>query len=343
MVGRIAERVIHQHGVRHRWIDRAETVLAIEALGDKGLGGANGAAAHGRWKEGLGALEQPIDRAEELDRGPVLMRAGRPFAHGLRRRDEQLSNRDAARIGGAGFKRLQHEQRDHHGARPIGDLVEMKGKPARQKHDLDRHGRNSAPWNGAIERQQEAGEDVALRRAAMGENGFARMSHMRRLDIVADHLERKIGLDAGAHIEWPRVNERPAAMVALNAPKIDGDQALEFEVRLFATKMPQQHIFGRDRRIRLEFETPMAVLVLTGEQRLRGARDVALERLRRRRDLRSVEGDVHVPTLMARRLGASAPDPIMIEAALYPERTAPSMVAGRPVWTQSPASTTFAH
>ena len=148
----------------------------------------------------------------------------------------------------------------------------MEGKPARQKHDLDRHGRDAAPRNGAVERQQEAGEDVALRRAAMGQDRFARMGHMRRIGIVADHLEREVGLDAGAHVEGPSVNERPAAMVALNAPKIDGDQSLEFEIGLFAAKMPQQHIFGRDRRIGLEFETPMAVLVLTGEQRLRRAR-----------------------------------------------------------------------
>jgi hypothetical protein len=32
--------------------------------------------------------------------------------------------------------------------------------------------------------------------------------------------------------------------------------------------MPEQHVFGRDRRIGLKFETPMAVLVLAGEQGL---------------------------------------------------------------------------
>ena len=201
MVGRITQRVIHQNGVRHGGIDRAETFFAIEALGHESLGSVDGAAAQGGRKEGLDALEQPVDRAEDLDACPCLMRALWPLAHSFGRRDEQLRDRDAARIGGARLQRLQHQQRDHHRARPIGDLVEMEGKPARQEHDLDRHGRHAAPGNGAVEREQEAGEDIALRRAAMGEDRFARMGHVRRLGIVADHLERKIGLDAGAHVE----------------------------------------------------------------------------------------------------------------------------------------------
>ena len=100
IVRRIAERVIHQHRVRHGGIDRAKAVLAIEALGHESLGGGDGAAAQGLRKEGLGALQEPVDRAEELDRRPGLMRALRPFAHRLRRRDEQFRDRDAARIGG---------------------------------------------------------------------------------------------------------------------------------------------------------------------------------------------------------------------------------------------------
>ena len=69
-------------------------------------------------------------------------------------------------------------------------------------------------------------------------------------------------------------------MIALNAAKVDGDEALELEIGLFAAEVPQEHIFGRDRRIGLELEAPMAIRVLTGEQRLRRARDVTLQRLR---------------------------------------------------------------
>ena len=170
----------------------------------------------------------------------------------------------------------------------------MERKPARQKHDLDRHGRHAAPGNLAVERKQEAGEDIALRRTAIREDRLARPGHVRRLDVVADHLQREIGLNAGAHVEGACVNERPAAVVPLDSPKIDGDQALEFEIGLLAAKVSQEHIFGRDRRVGLELEAPMAVLVLAGEQRLRRPRNVTLQRFRRRRDLRWIEGDVHV-------------------------------------------------
>ena len=68
MVGRVAERVEHQDRVRHCRIDRAEAVLAIEALGDESRGGVDRAAAQRRRKKRLRALEQPVDRAEELHR-----------------------------------------------------------------------------------------------------------------------------------------------------------------------------------------------------------------------------------------------------------------------------------
>ena len=66
MVRRIAERVVHQHGVRHGGIDRAEAFFAIKALGHESLGGADGAAAQGSRKVRLDALEQPVDRAEDF-------------------------------------------------------------------------------------------------------------------------------------------------------------------------------------------------------------------------------------------------------------------------------------
>ncbi len=307
MIGRVAQRIEHQDGIRHGGIDPAETVLAVEALGHESRGGVNGAAAQRRRKVRLGALEQPVDRAEDFHPCPRLMRARRPLAHGLRRRGEQFRDRDAARIGGARLQSLQHEKGHEHRARPIGDLVEMEGEPARQQHDLDRHGRNAAPRYRAVQRQQEAREDVALRRAAMGEDGFARAAHVRRLGIVADHLERKIGLDAGADIERARVEDRPSAVIALDSPEINGDQALELEIGLFAAKMPEQHILRRDRRVGLELETPMAVLALTSEQRLRRSGNMTLQRLRRE-VLGMVQSDVHGEALTARGFGATAPE-----------------------------------
>ena len=49
---------------------------------------------------------------------------------------------------------------------------------------------------------------------------------MRRLRIVADHLEGEIGLYAGAGVERARMNKRPPAVRALDSPEVDRDQAL---------------------------------------------------------------------------------------------------------------------
>src|SRR6185312_7232319 len=83
--------------------------------------------------------------------------------------------------------------------------------------------------------------------------------------------------------------------------------------------MDQQHVFRRDGGVRLELEHPMAVVALAVEQRLGGAAD-------RRFDGNGVVDLVH-----------------MSWAALCPDRTAPSMVAGSPVAVQSPASSRLPH
>ena len=80
----------------------------------------------------------------------------------------------------------------------------MEREPARQEHDLDRHHRHAAPGDLAVERQQDAGEDVALRGAAARQDRLAGAAHVRRVGRVADHLQREIGLDAGAHVERRR-------------------------------------------------------------------------------------------------------------------------------------------
>ena len=148
------------------------------------------------------------------------------------------------------------------------------------------------------------------------ESHISRAAHVRCLRIVADHLEGEIGPHAGAHVERACVNERPAAMIALNTPKIDSDQALKVEIGLFAAEMAKEDVFGWDCRIGLEFEAPMTVVVLSSQQRFRRARDMTLQRLRRQRILSMIEGDIHCERLITQRLGASAPDRRTIEAAL---------------------------
>ena len=56
-------------------------------------------------------------------------------------------------------------------------------------------------------------------------------SHVRSIDGVADHLEREIGLHARAHVEVAVAKQRPAAVLALNAPEIDRDLGLQLQRR----------------------------------------------------------------------------------------------------------------
>ncbi len=94
------------------------------------------------------------------------MRTLRPLPYVFRRRPEQLVDTDSLGVDGKGLQRVQHRERHEYGARPIRDLVEMERKPARQKHDLDRHHRHAAPRDYAIKREQIAGEHIAVGRAA---------------------------------------------------------------------------------------------------------------------------------------------------------------------------------
>ena len=69
----------------------------------------------------------------------------------------------------------------------------------------------------AEQRQLRAGEDVGPFGAAGRQDGLARAAHVRRVGVVADRLQREIRLDAGGEVERAVVEQRPAAMRALDA------------------------------------------------------------------------------------------------------------------------------
>ena len=153
----------------------------------------------------------------------------------------------------------------------------MEGKPFRQQHDLDRHHRYRPPRNETEQRQHDAGEHVGALRAATGAHRLARAAHVLRVDGIADHLEGEIGLDRRAHVEIAVLEQRPAAVSALDAAQIDRDLRFERRVDRLAEIVPQQHILGRNGGIGLELEHPMAIGPLAGEQSLRRRLDAWFE------------------------------------------------------------------
>ena len=97
---------------------------------------------------------------------------------------------------------------------------------------------------------------------------LARAPHVRRVDGVADHLEREIGLHARAHVEGAVVEQRPAAMRALDAAQIDARSCAPARCR------PARRDSGAAARIRPEWwrrlraRTPNGrPALLRGEQR----------------------------------------------------------------------------
>ena len=127
--------------------------------------------------------------------------AGPTVAGGSR---NSSSMRTPLRVARPRLHRHQHQQRHDHGARPVGDLVEMERKPVRQQHDLDRHHRHGAPRNDAEQRQQDAREDVGACGAAAREQRLARAAHVSASMAIADHLQREIGLHGRADVESRR-------------------------------------------------------------------------------------------------------------------------------------------
>ena len=154
----------------------------------------------------------------------------------------------------------------------------MKRRPHRQQHDLDRQHRHGAPGQHAVECQQKAGEHVDIGGPAARTNRLARPYHVRRIDGIADHLQRKVGLDAGAHLERPVLHQRPAAMVALRAAQIVGDLGFEYAIDRLGEIVAQQHIFRRNRAVGFEFEHKVPVGLPIAEQPLRRREDRFLQR-----------------------------------------------------------------
>ncbi len=198
----------------------------------------------------------------------------------------------------------------------------MEWEPQRQVHDLERHHRHRPPRQRAEQRELRAGKHVAALGAAGGQDGVARPQHVWSVRRIADAAQREIRLHAAREIEHPIVEQRPAAVLALASTQIDADLRLQLLVDA-VEKMFQQDVFGGDRRVGFELEQPMAVRVLAPGQRIGGGGNGAGQGFASGQGLAG-----HVSSSMS--------------AARRPDLIAPSMVAGKRVAVQSPASARLA-
>ena len=151
---------------------------------------------------------------------------------------------------------------------------------------------------------------------------------MRRIDIVADHLQREIGLHGGGDVEGAVVIKRPAAMGALDAAQIDADLAFQLQIGRLAQIMDQQAHIPPEWWRRPPAHRPNA---RRASARARIASVAA--RMAPSTSASIDPGDKLVHRDATIKTDASRPKP----PPFRPERSAPSMVAGRPVSVQSPA------
>ena len=273
---RVAEHVEHHHAVGHCREDRAQSVLPVEALAHPRHSAIDRALPQPCRKQRFGGAQHDVDAAEEPEPKRLLLRRLRRRPDRRRRLAKQLVDRDALGIARLRLLRLQHQERHDHGAAPIRDLVEVEREPARQQHDLDRHHRHRAPGNEPEQGQHHPREHIGVRGAAARQDRLPRPHHVRSVDRIPDHLEREIGLHAGAHVEGAVVEQRPTAVLALDATQIDRDLGFELARHRLGEIVAQQDIFGRNGGVGFELEHPMPVRLLQGEQRAGGRLDAPL-------------------------------------------------------------------
>ena len=269
MVALIAQRVIRHNGVGHRRENRAKTVFSVQPRADEVERTLDRPLFNTARKQRFNELGDAID-AETQRADPMTGRVDRILVFVVGRTDEKFLDIDVARIFRFRFQYGQNQQRHHHSARPIGNLVDVKRRPLRHEHGFDTHHRHSAPRHLFEQCQSNARKYVCPGGAAVGKNRIARTAHMRRVRIITDQLQRVVSLDRCTDIEITVMVKRPATVLGfLNSPQIDGKLALNLVVRL-AKVVIEHNIFGGDRRICLKFERPMAVTLLLIEQPVPG-------------------------------------------------------------------------
>ena len=278
--------------IDHGGKDGAEAVLAVQPFEHPGLRAARGVRAYRLRDQGIDHAAQPVERQE----GPAQdafapAGAAKIVTLLLGRCRKQLANLHVAWVPGGGLARAQNEQRHHHRARPVGDLVEMERKPARQEHDLDRHIGHGAPRNLPEQRECDAREHVAAGRAAALQNCRTRPHHVGSLGAVARELQGKVGLDGAAHVEVAAVVQRPAAMLGLTSAQISRELRFQRSVNLLQ-EVRHQDILGGNGTVRLQLEQPIALRALQTDQRVARGGDGAIQRREFRQPVNLVRGCV---------------------------------------------------
>ncbi len=275
MLRRIAERSKRHQGIRHRREDSAETILSVQPLSNKRHGLVRRMALQRLGQQPLQPAADAVDGKKDVAE-PMSSWIGQIGTLRLGRFREQFLDADASRVARTCLLHGQNKQRQHHGSRPVRDLVHVEWRPAGQQDRFDPHERRCPPGNLPEQRQREPREDIATRSTAPRQDGLACPAHVPRIRIVTDQLQGVVGFHRRADVAFAIVIQRPAAIGALRAPQIGGDSLLDDVVDL-AQEVIEQDIFRRNRGVGFQLEDPVPVFGLPPNQPLRRFGDHAVD------------------------------------------------------------------
>ena len=103
------------------------------------------------------------------------------------------------------------------------------------------------------------------------------MREVRGVSRVARHLEGEVRFHRNAQIDRPAGVVAPAALVQLLLQDVVGKPG---NARVVFPAQPgqEQHVFGFENRVALEFANPVAVRLLQGKEEPIGSNDCVMKR-----------------------------------------------------------------
>ncbi len=201
-----------------------------------------------------------------------------------------------ARVIGNGTLRargVHHGKRNQNRPRPRGHVVDIEVEPLGHQHGFRRNGRNAAPVVLPEHGEVEFGEGIALRHAALFENGVAGAAHKRLVLLMPGQFAGEIGFHGRADIRRAAGIDRPVAFRMLLAANVFGEFAKFLRIAAIQ-KLQEQNILAFEDGIAFQFGDPVALRLLPIQQIVLRARNGVANGFQRDGFRRQSMGDSHI-------------------------------------------------
>ena len=160
---------------------------------------------------------------------------------------------------------IDNGQRNEHCPAPRRHFVNVKRRPARQEHYLQRYRRQIFPWEHTKQCEVKLAERVHLRNPAQAHYGRARFMHERRIHRTTGKLQSKIGLHGRVNFARSPVINVPAAVGQLAFKNVTDATPLQLRVH-FAAPVHEDDVVGAQRAIDQQLAAPLPVGFLLSQK-----------------------------------------------------------------------------